>query len=178
MSPALLFDVVATTQSAQSDHPLRSVPGLAKFLMMYSKLMIVCGFNAYPMLTGTCSLRVDQLDKLFWKNKLLSALKVVLCEHPQNSFAPKLVRSCGNPLTTPEPMTKTTTKFAMWAPWEVHLATGLSLGPDAAKFQRQRVEKVEVENVDPIIASNCLVWAKCMAQERCRYMYNRHCIKN
>lgn len=111
---------------------------------------------------------VLQIDDCLW----------VQCVPHANSFAPKLVRSCGNPLTTPEPMTKTTTKFAMWAPWEVHLATGLSLGPDAAKFQRQRVEKVEVENVDPIIASNCLVWAKCMAQERCRYMYNRHCIKN
>ena len=91
----------------------------------------------------------------------------------KNSFAPKLVRSCGNPLV---PTTiKPTTKFAMWAPWEVHLATGLSMGPDAPKFQRQKVEKVDPTVKSPLIESNCQIWAKCMAQERCRYMYNRHC---
>ena len=95
--------------------------------------------------------------------------------NPFFSFAPKLVRSCGNPLLSTIATPTQKTKFAMWAPWEVHLATGLSMGPDAAKFQRERIEIVDNTSVDPMIKSNCLVWSKCMEQERCRYMYNRHC---
>ena len=25
----------------------------------------------------------------------------------------------------------------MWAPWEIHLATGLSMGPDAERFRKR-----------------------------------------
>ena len=68
-----------------------------------------------------------------------------------NSYAPKLIQSCTKPdsiivpstttkmVTTTTRMTSTeTTKMAMWAPWEVHLFTGQSMGPEHPNNQDTR----------------------------------------
>lgn len=67
------------------------------------------------------------------------------------SYAPKLIQSCTRPdsillpPTTTEAVITTTrvtsteaTKMAMWAPWEVHLFTGQSMGPENPNKQDTR----------------------------------------
>jgi len=136
-----------------------------------------CGRVSAPTTVEPAKAKCTWSGKVFDDSmKIGECLWVQCVETQKNSFAPKLVQSCSNLSSAAEPVrttteSPTTTKFAMWAPWEVHLYTGLSMGPDGPKFKRQRVEPI-VANVDK---NNCGIWASCMTQQRCQYMYNRYC---